>query len=191
MIDGWTTTSSGTLHVGQRMSLRRDEIRRPSGTPGAYEYIELADGVRIAAIDDQHRIALVQEDVYVAGERLTMLPGGGCESFETPQQAAERELAEEAGITASRIQLLTVMWRMPGGARTREYLYLARGLSLGQHHREASEGDMTLHWVPITEAVEMCRDGRITEAGTLAAVLLAALQLTNEPDQPDTGDERN
>ncbi|MFD0352058.1 hypothetical protein ACFQ0M_49725 [Kitasatospora aburaviensis] len=70
------------------------------------------------------------------------------------------------------------MWRMPAGARTREHLYLARGLSLGEHHRDASEADMELRWVALEEAVAMCGDGRITEAGTLAAVLLTAQRTT-------------
>ncbi|MEU9803015.1 NUDIX hydrolase [Streptomyces sp. NPDC051000] len=78
--------------------------------------------------------------------------------------AARRELAEEAGIRASEVELLTMMWRMPAGARTREHLYLARGLSIGEHHRDPSEADMELRWVTLDEAVAMCGDGRITEA---------------------------
>lgn len=101
-----------------------------------------------------------------------MCPGGGCEPGEDPWAAARRELAEEASIRASEVELLTVMWRMPAGARTREHLYLARDLSIGEHHRDASEADMELRWVALEEAVAMCGDGRITEAGTLAAVLL-------------------
>lgn len=91
-----------------------------------------------------------------------------------PCAAARRELAEEAGIRAAEVEPLTTMWRMPAGARTREHLYLARRLSVGEHHQDASEADMELRWVPLDQAVEMCGDGRITEAGTLAAVLLTA-----------------
>ncbi|MEV7866633.1 NUDIX domain-containing protein [Streptomyces sp. NPDC088124] len=116
----------------------------------------------------------MEENVYVCGQRLLMCPGGGCEPGEDPLEAARRALAEEAGIRASEVELLTMIWRMPAGARTREHLYLARGLSIGEHHRNASEADMELCWVALEEAVAMCGDGRITEAGTLAAVLLTA-----------------
>ncbi|MDR3084180.1 MAG: NUDIX hydrolase [Streptomyces sp.] len=106
------------------------------------------------------------------------VPGGRCEPGEDPLAAAQRELAEEAGIRAAEVELLTMMWRMPAGARTREHLYLARGLSVGEHHRDASEADMELRWVALEQAVAMCGDGRITEAGTLAAVLLTAQRTT-------------
>ncbi len=174
MIDGWTMLSSAVEFTGVRVVVRRDSVRRSDHSLGTYEYTESVDGVRVVALDDRGRIALVEENVYVCGQRLLMCPGGGCELGEEPLDAARRELAEEAGIGAAEVELLTTMWRMPAGARTREHLYLARGLTVGEHHRDASEADMVLRWVPLEEAVAMCGDGRITEAGTLAAVLLTA-----------------
>lgn len=156
------------------MVVRRDSVRRADQSLGTYEYTESVDGVRVVALDDRNRIALVEENVYVCGQRLPMCPGGGCEPGKDPLAAAHRELAEEAGIRAFEVELLTVMWRMPADARTRKHLYLARGLSTGEHHRDESEADMELHWVTLEEAVAMCGDGRITEAGTLSTVLLTA-----------------
>lgn len=174
MIDGWTTLSSTVAYTGVRVVVRHDLVRRADQSTGTYEYTESVDGVRVLALDEQERIALVEEAVYVCGRRLLMCPGGGCEVGEEPWKAARRELAEEAGVEAAEIELLTTMWRMPAGARTREHLYLARGLSVGEHHRDPSEADMELRWVSLEEAVAMCADGRIVEAGTLAAVLLTA-----------------
>ncbi|MFE3901126.1 NUDIX domain-containing protein [Streptomyces sp. NPDC059153] len=174
MIDGWSTVSSTVQYTGVRVVVRRDSVRRADQSLGTYEYTESVDGVRVVALDDRGRIALVEENVYVCGHRLLMCPGGGCEPGEDPLTAAHRELVEEAGIRAAEVELLTMMWRMPAGARTREHLYLARGLSIGEHRRDASEADMELRWVALEEAVAMCGDGRITEAGTLAAVLLTA-----------------
>ncbi|MEY9956763.1 NUDIX domain-containing protein [Streptacidiphilus sp. MAP5-52] len=183
--EGWTTLRTDTLHQGRRMSLLRDEITRPNGTPGAFVYLEQPDGVRVVALDDHNRVALIEEDVYVCGRRLLLVPGGGCETGEAPEQAAARELAEEAGITADKIRLLTPMWRMPASVRTREHLFLARGLHLGEPHRESTETDMTVHWTPLDEAAAMCRDGRITEAGTLTAILLTTLALA-DPSLPES-----
>ncbi|MBF9071848.1 NUDIX hydrolase [Streptacidiphilus sp. NEAU-YB345] len=175
------------------MSLHVDEVVRPNGSTGSYKYIALPDGVRVAALDEEGRLALLEEDVYVCGQRLLLLPGGGVEKGETPEQAAVRELAEEGGITAGDLRLLTRMRRMPANARTTEHLYLARDLQLGAPDREASEEGMTLRWTPLDEAVEMCGDGRITEAGTLAAILLTAQFLSREAElkPTDTRTERH
>ncbi|MFD7639201.1 NUDIX domain-containing protein [Kitasatospora sp. NPDC059795] len=178
MIEGWTTESSTVVYRGRRLVVRRDEVRRADGSLGTYEYTESVDGVRVLALDDQGRIVLVEENVHVCGERLLMCPGGGCGKGEDPGAAALRELKEEAGLQAAEVELLTSMWRMPAGAQTREHLYLATGLTAGEHQREASEADMELRWIPLVEAVTMCGDGRITEAGTLVAVLLTAQRTT-------------
>ncbi|MFH9745142.1 NUDIX domain-containing protein [Streptomyces anulatus] len=181
MIDGWNTVTSTVEYTGVRVVVRRDTVRRSDQSLGTYEFTESDDGVRVVALDDRGRIALVEENVYACGQRLLMCPGGGCRPDEDPLAAAHRELSEEAGVRAAEVELLTMMWRMPAGARTREHLYLARGLSIGEHHRDASEADMELRWVDLEEAVTMCGDGRITEAGTLAAVLLTAQRTTARP----------
>ncbi|WP_225860814.1 NUDIX hydrolase [Streptomyces triticiradicis] len=61
------------------MVVRRDSVRRADQSLGTYEYTESVDGVRVVALDDRDRIALVEENVYVCGQRLPMCPGGGCE----------------------------------------------------------------------------------------------------------------
>ncbi|MEV8529897.1 NUDIX hydrolase [Streptomyces sp. NPDC052000] len=126
MIDGWSTVSSTVQYKGVRLVVHRDSVRRTDQSLGAYEYTESADGVRVAALDGQGRIALVEENVYVCGQRLLMCPGGGCEPGETPLAAARRELAEEAGIHAAEVEPLTMMWRMLAGARNREHLSASR-----------------------------------------------------------------
>jgi ADP-ribose pyrophosphatase len=75
MIDGWTTVSSTVEYTGVRVVVRRDAVRRPDQSLGTYEYTESVDGVRVVALDDRGRIALVEENVYVCGRRLLMCPG--------------------------------------------------------------------------------------------------------------------
>ncbi|GKQ33527.1 hypothetical protein [Streptomyces sp. A012304] len=77
MISGRTTVSSTVQYAGVRVVVRRDSVRRTDQSLGTYEYTESVDGVRVVALDDRGRIALVEENVYVCGQRLLMCPGGG------------------------------------------------------------------------------------------------------------------
>lgn len=97
MIDGWSTVSSTVQYTGVRVVVRRDSVRRADQSLGTYEYTESVDGVRVVALDDRGRIALVEENVYVCGHRLLMCPGGGCQPDEDPLTAARRE--PEEGVT--------------------------------------------------------------------------------------------
>lgn len=63
MIDGWSTVSSTVQYTGVRVVVRRDSVRRTDQSLGTYEYTESVDGVRVVALDDRGRIALVEENV--------------------------------------------------------------------------------------------------------------------------------
>lgn len=171
---GWEKTGREILHRGQYVTLWRDTVVQPDGTPGVYEHIEVSDGVRVVALDERRRVLLVEDDFYLKGSRVLHLPGGGV-GGQAPDKAALRELEEETGYTAEHLISLGAIDPLPSTASARTTLFLATDLRQGTVRRDATEIGMTTSWWDFDDAVQAVRSGRITEAGSASALLLAAL----------------
>ncbi|MER5210975.1 NUDIX hydrolase [Streptomyces sp. NPDC002838] len=161
------------LHRGPFITLNRDLVIRPDGSEGAYEHVTVDDGVRVVAVDEQDQVALVEDDFYLQEKRLLHLPGGGVGGQEL-RKAAMRELEEETGLIAGNLCLLGVIDPLPGATAARTHLLLATDLRPGVVHRDDTEIGMTVHWMKLGDAVGAVRAGRITEASSVAGLLLAA-----------------
>lgn len=170
---GWRQTATEVLHRGPFLAVHRDSVRRPDGTEGVYEHVSVPDGVRVMALDTADRVLLVEDAFYLQDRRVVHLPGGGMDG-QDPGRAALRELEEETGLVAGRLDHLGVIDPLPGITRARTHLTLATELRPGTVRREATESGMTTHWRPLHDAVAAVCAGEITEAGSVAALLLAA-----------------
>ncbi|MBU7598872.1 NUDIX hydrolase [Streptomyces sp. P38-E01] len=136
----------------------------------------MTDGVRVVALDEQGRVALVEDDFYLQGRRMVHLPGGGCEG-QAPLDAATRELAEETGLASANLQMLGIIDPLPAITSARTSLVLATDLRHGQVRRDATEVGMTMQWLPLCDAVEAVVTGEISESGSVAGLLLAERRL--------------
>ncbi|HEY2594186.1 MAG TPA: NUDIX domain-containing protein, partial [Chloroflexota bacterium] len=107
------------------------------------------------------------------------IPSGGGEGEESPREAAERELAEEVGLSASLWEDLGTGYSS-ASIRGRWHLYLARGLRpapTGLHHRDGAEQDLIARPVPLREAVAAALDGTIEHGMSALGLLRAARRL--------------
>ena len=105
-----------------------------------------------------------------SSERLVELPAGTLEPPEEPLATALRELAEETGYRAARIEHLATLCMSPGILDERMYVYAASGLTAGEMALEPGE-DIRVLRLTWQEALEMVRDGRIHDAKSVAALL--------------------
>ena len=179
----WRQVSTEAIHRGPFISLWRDAVLRPDGSPGTYEHVSVDDGVRVVALDDQRRVVLVEDDFYLQQRRVLHVPGGGC-GGQRPYDAALRELEEETGLVAATVQALGVIDPLPAVTAARTYLFLATELRTGTQHRDDTEAGMTVQLRTMAEAVEAVRLGEITEAGSVTALLLAEQTLRPTPSAP-------
>ncbi|MFJ6898221.1 NUDIX domain-containing protein [Streptomyces hokutonensis] len=169
----WRQVSTEAIHHGPFISVWRDAVLRPDGSAGAYEHVAADDGVRVVALDAQGRVILVEDDFYLQRRRVLHVPGGGC-GGQRPRDAANRELEEETGLIADTVRPLGVIDPLPAITTVRTHLFLATGLSTGTQRRDDTEAGMTVERRTLAEAVEAVRTGVITDAGSVAALLLAA-----------------
>jgi ADP-ribose pyrophosphatase len=174
--DLWRLVERRTVHEGPFVQLYQDVLEGP-GAPEVYEHVGVRDGVRVAALDDAQNVVLVEDQFYLPGHRMVHLPGGGLEPDEEPLTGARRELAEETGWRAASWEPLGLIHPLPTSTAARTHLFLARDLRPGATSRDASEQWMTQRHIPLAEAVALVRSGAITEAGSVAALLLAAQDL--------------
>ncbi|MCU7826640.1 NUDIX domain-containing protein [Kitasatospora sp. DSM 101779] len=173
-LGGWRRTGREVLHSGPFVRLVADTVQGPYAPPFRYEHVEVADAVRTVALDDEQRLLLVEDDFYLTGRRMPHLPGGGMEAGEVPEAAARRELEEETGLRAARWRPLGAIHPLPSSTSAVTHLFLATGLSAGTMARDETEAAMTVRRCTVEEALALVTSGEITEAGSVAAVLLAA-----------------
>jgi ADP-ribose pyrophosphatase len=128
----------------------------------------------IVALFDDGTIATVRQFRHAIGGYLREIPAGCLNPGETPRQCAERELGEEAGLTARRWDHLGSIVTIPSFCDERIELYLARELGETPRNLDHDEVIGQVERIPLQEALAMVRRGEIIDAKTIAALHHAA-----------------
>jgi 8-oxo-dGTP pyrophosphatase MutT (NUDIX family) len=170
------TLSSRQVYANSWMTVREDAIRRPDGSDGIFGVIDKPTAAVVIPLDGE-RLHLVEQFRYPVGERRWEFPMGTApERAELdPAELAARELAEETGLVAGRMERLGRLDIAPGMSSQREHVFLATELTEGPPSREHQEQDMRTAWFTVAEFEAAVRDGGIVDAQTLAAYLLLVL----------------
>jgi ADP-ribose pyrophosphatase len=132
--------------------------------------IEHPGSVVILPLLDDGRVCLLRNYRQAVGATLIELPAGTLDRDEAPAATAARELTEETGYSAARLEPLTELLMSPGILHERTYVFVATGLTPGPPQLEAGEEIETL-LVAWDEALAMIDDGRIQDSKTVAALL--------------------
>ncbi|SEQ77847.1 NUDIX domain-containing protein [Mycobacterium sp. 88mf] len=161
------------------LTLREDDIVRPDGSTGVYAVVDKPTYALVIPYDPaQDRFHLVEQFRYPLGLRRWEFPQGTAPEQEhlDPTALAHRELREETGLRAERMERLGQLDVAAGMSSQRGWVFLATGLTEGQHEREHEEQDMHSAWFSRAELDRMIRDGDITDAQSLAALTFLLLR---------------
>ncbi len=169
--------SSRQVYANAWMTVREDTVRRDDGSEGIYGVVDKPTAAIIIPRDGD-RLHLVEQFRYPIGKRRWEFPMGTAPDLAEvdPAELAARELAEETGLIAGRMEFLGDLDLAPGTSSQREHVFLATDLREGPIGREPSEQDMQARWFTVAEFEDMVRDSELVDAQTLAAYLLMVLR---------------
>ncbi len=170
--------SSRRIHTGKIISLDEDLVRFPDGSTGEMDMIRHPGASAIVPflsdpMGADPSILLLKQYRYAADGFLYEIPAGRLDAGEQPLQCAVRELREETGCSAEKMEFLFTMFTTPGFTDEKIHLFMATGLGSGQPAREADEF-ITIETVTLSRALQMIEEGVIKDAKTALGILFAA-----------------
>ncbi len=168
--------ASREVYRNDWMTVREDRVRRPDGSDGIYGVVDKPHYALIIACDGD-RFRLVEQFRYPLGLRRWEFPQGTApgQADLDPTALARRELREETGLRAESMVPIGVLDVAAGMSSQRGTVFVATGITEGEHDREHTEQDMHSEWFDRAHLEAMIRDGEITDAQTLAAWTLFLL----------------
>lgn len=178
-VGSWQRLSSECRYENRWIQVFHEDVITPGNTPGIYGRVHFKNmAIGIVPVDTEGNTWLVGQYRYTLGEYSWEIPMGGCPAGEEPLDAARRELAEETGIRAD--NWLQILKLHTSNSITDEsgLVFMATRLLQGEMAHEPSE-DISVKKIPLAEAVSWVRQGKITDAISVAG-LFEAWMLYNE-----------
>ncbi len=177
--ESWPVASHEQVFTSGYLDVEVDAIVDPRGDEHRRVVVRPQGAVGVLALDEDDRLLLVVQYRHPVGARLVELPAGTLDvAGEEPQEAAARELAEEADVVAADWAPLLSIVSSGGYSSEVCQVYRATGLRPvpedERTERHAEEADMEQWWVPFESVVDAVLDGRVRDATMCAAVLAEA-----------------
>lgn len=164
--------NSQKVYDGRRFRVTVDTISEGELTYQREVVHHFGSAVIVPVFDDG-TVALVRQYRHPAVRYLLEVPAGTLEDREPPEVGAARELEEEIGFAAERLEKLSEFFVSPGFLEEKMHVYLATGLMKREQRLEADE-ILEVVRLPIAEALEMITSGEIQDAKTIIGLMLAA-----------------
>ena len=178
----FTTLKSEVIYRGRVFTLRKDEVRLPDGNTTSLDILEHNGGIAMIPLDAEGNIWFVRQYRQAAGRVLLEIPAGTLERTETPAENVHRELQEEIGMDARRVDLVGACFLAPGYSSEYMHIFLARDL-----FPAALQGDedefLEVVKIPLGEALEMIPQGVFQDAKTILGLLWTERYLQREQNR--------
>ena len=162
--------SSEVVYEGKVFSLRRDEVIEPGGVRADRDIVVHPGSVVVLPVFEDGRMLLIRQYRHSVGEFLWELVAGRKEPGENPLAAARRELAEETGYTAKRLQKLLRVVPTPGFVNEWMWIFSAERLTKGTARPEDDER-ITPRIFTAKQAENMIERGALRDAKSICAIL--------------------
>lgn len=159
------------VYEGKVLALDVDEVEEPGGIRAIREVVRHRGSVACLAVHADERVVLVRQYRYAVDQAVWELPAGRLDPGESPEAGARRELEEETGLAAGRLEPLSVFYTTPGFCDEAMHLFRATQLASVPPRPEQDER-IEVRTCSLDEAREMIGCGEVKEGKTLVALLL-------------------
>lgn len=164
--------TSKQLFDGKIIKLYYDEVELPNGKMSFREIVRHSGAVCVIPVDDEGYVTMIRQFRYPFGRPLLEIPAGKLEPNEEPLSAVSRELEEESGIRADKIESLGIIYTTVAFTDEKIYAYLATGLTYHDSHPDDDEF-LEIEKIHISKLVEMVMNGEIKDSKTQICILKA------------------
>lgn len=164
------TMKTEKIYEGKILTLRVDTVELPDKKYTKREIVEHPGAVAILALTDDKEVVLVKQFRKAVEQELLEVPAGKLEAGEEPEICAVRELKEETGFTAEKMEYIFQYHTSPGFSNEKIHLFFATGLKEGMAQPENDEY-IDIEKIKIDELIYMIREGKIKDGKTVIAIL--------------------
>lgn len=164
--------SSQTVYQGRVFDVRVLQLRLPNGNLHQMDIVQHNPAVTMIPYDNDGNIWFVRQFRHPAEAFLLELPAGMLEDNENPAEGAQREIREEIGMAAGRLEEIGGFFLAPGYSTEYMHVFLARNLSADPLPGDEDE-DLQIVKLPVSEIQEHIESGEIQDAKSLGALFLA------------------
>lgn len=167
---------SRRVYEGRVVNLRVDTVVLPDGRSAVREVAEHAPVVVIVPLDGDGNVLLVRQYRLPVQQSLLELPAGGIDAGESVEEAVQRELREETGQRAGRLERLAAFYASPGYCDELMHLYLATELEPSPLTADSDE-NIEVVLITLTDALALVDRGQICDAKTIIGLWAAARRI--------------
>jgi ADP-ribose pyrophosphatase len=167
--------SSEEVYAGRLVRVARDTVREGEKTY-VREVVGHPGGAAAVPVFEDGSVAFVSQYRHPTRRYVLEIPAGKLDPGERPAETAARELEEEMGVVAGRLEQLSEFYTTPGFCAERLWVFLATDLRETALRREEDE-IIEIVRMPLARALEMVASGEIDDAKTIIGLLLAARRL--------------
>ena len=162
-----------TIFTGKVLTLNIDTVTLPNGITTDLEIVRHPGAAAVVPLKDNGAVVLIKQFRHAAGGFIYEIPAGKLHPGEDPMHCAARELEEEIGYVAGRLERLTSILTAPGFTDEVIHIYKATGMTLGRQHLDRDEVLEVLE-VTLEEATKMIGAGTIRDAKTIVGLQLVS-----------------
>ena len=158
---------------GRVIDVGTEEVTLPSGKTVTLDVIKHPGAALVVPVDADGRVLLIRQWRHCAGGWLWEVPAGTLEPGETPEHCARREVTEEAGVVAGKLDYAGFIFTAPGFCDEKIHIYVGRELTPAPKHPDDDEVIVEVKAVAYDECLAMAARGELHDAKTLAGLLHA------------------